>query len=74
MPEPTTKAINIRMPSGLDLIDAAAKTSGLDRSSFIRLACSEKLGQVRREAHPSMDEAVLQYPDHDPEAEQSSET
>ena len=49
------------MPSGLlDLIDAAAKTSGLDRSSFIRLACSEKLGQVReQEAHPSKDEALV---------------
>ena len=61
MPEPTTKAINIRMPSGLlDLIDAAAKTSGLDRSSFSRRACSEKLGQVReKQAHPSKDETLL---------------
>ena len=61
MPEPTTKAINIRMPSGLlDLIDKAAKPSGLDRSSWIRLACSEKLGQVReKEAHPSKDEELI---------------
>ena len=59
--EPTTKAINIRIPSGLlDLIDGAAKSAGLDRSSYIRLACSEKLGATRqKEAHPSMNEELL---------------
>ena len=59
--EPTTKAINIRIPSGLlDLIDGAAKSAGLDRSSYIRLACSEKLGSTREAAaHPSKDERLL---------------
>ena len=60
-PEPTTKAINIRIPSGLlDLIDGAAKSAGLDRSSYIRLACSEKLGATRqKDAHPSMNEELV---------------
>ena len=64
VPEPTTKAINIRTPSGLlDLIDAAANASALDRSSWIRLACSEKLGQVReKEAHPSMNDELIKDP------------
>lgn len=58
VPEPAAMANYIRMPSGLlDLIDAAAKPSVLDRSTWIRLACYEKLGQVREnEAHPSINE------------------
>ena len=57
-----TKAINLRIPVGLlDLIDQAAKAAALDRSSFIRLAISEKLGRTRDDAaHPSKDEGLLQ--------------
>ena len=44
IPMPSPKSINLRIPADLlESIDATAVACGMDRSNWIRLACSEKL-------------------------------
>ena len=48
---PSPKSINLRIPADLlESIDATASAHGMDRSNWIRLACSEKLQGITPQA------------------------
>lgn len=50
---PSPKSINLRIPADLlESIDATAVACGMDRSNWIRLACSEKLQGITPQAPP----------------------
>jgi len=50
---PSPKSINLRIPADLlETIDATASANGMDRSNWIRLACSEKLQGISPQAPP----------------------
>ena len=58
---PAPKSINIRMPAELlETIDARAIASGMDRSNWIRLACTEKLqGVTPQTPNVNLDDIVV---------------
>ena len=58
---PSPKSINLRIPKDLlETIDATAVASGMDRSNWIRLACTEKLQGITQSPSPvSIDEIAV---------------
>ncbi len=58
---PSPRSINLRIPADLlETIDATASASGMDRSNWIRLACSEKLQGVTQQTPPvSIDDIAV---------------